>query len=290
MKPLHQVRVFLSDKPSRNPYAAKITVTIGSNANLEFAGDVCLLVKESVIVTLQVLHREPRDEILNVTKVQALVEGFATAAEAEQYGLRLSLALLWTAISKQFSMRLDYHTPLPTMVYDRTQHGGMSMSAEGRVYRNLQVADFTKMLNQGLSSTSISTENLLLSMELFTSAHMETTERARFIALVSSLEPLAKAKKLGPQVDTIIKQFGKELSTNEYIDEKTKLSLNGQLQQLRKESIGQAIARVVRQLLPQNKEALQVIQEAYDLRSKILHEGAKPDDLPGSSHLNLIDW
>jgi len=48
----------------------------------------------------------------------------------------------------------------------------------------------TELINQVLSKKIDFDPKLLISMELFASARLESTERARFIGLVSSLEPL----------------------------------------------------------------------------------------------------
>jgi hypothetical protein len=216
---------------------------------------------------------------IGIKRVRARIEGFASAGEAEQQGLQLALALLWLAVSKGISMRLEYHTPLPSVVYDRTRPVDIRVSAEAYMSRKIKADDITFLLNEGMSPKKIPVDNLLLSMELFAAAQQEATERAKYIAIVSALEPLAVAERLGPEVDALVKKFATALQTEETIPEQIKKSLNGRLQQLRKESIAQAIARIVSDFLPNDTKALQAMRNAYDLRSKILHEGVTVDDL-----------
>lgn len=49
-----------------------------------------------------------------------------------------------------------------------------------------------QLVNQIFSANIDVDEKLLVSMELFASARLETTERTRFVGLVSSLEPFAQ--------------------------------------------------------------------------------------------------
>src|SRR5688500_8034917 len=120
MKPLFQVRTYIADKPNRTPYGARVDLLLGSDAQLDFEGKLCLLVKTPQIITIEVSDTKPREQALLLKRIRASIEGFASAGEAEQQGLQLALALLWLAVSKRVSMRLEYHTPLPPVVYDRT--------------------------------------------------------------------------------------------------------------------------------------------------------------------------
>lgn len=55
-------------------------------------------------------------------------------------------------------------------------------------------------------------------------------------------------------------------------------SLNGRLLQLRQESIRQALRRLTREVLPDQPGASKIVDDAYALRSQIIHSG-KPADL-----------
>ena len=65
-------------------------------------------------------------------------------------------------------------------------------------------------------------------------------------------------------------------SPSSRLDEATrpKDSLEGRIRELSQESIRQAMLRIVRELLPGDKDAVEIIDNAYALRSKILHDGA----------------
>ncbi len=59
------------------------------------------------------------------------IVGFSAASEAEGAGMRMAQALLLSAISMDFGLRLNYQSHEPATVFDRTVSTGMAMSAEG---------------------------------------------------------------------------------------------------------------------------------------------------------------
>jgi hypothetical protein len=119
------------------------------------------------------------------------LEGFSTAAIAEARGRQLSQAILWTAISLDHGLRLDYRTKEPAAVFDRTVSEGASALAGGMVVRNPQAVQ--EQLLAGFDAPPIDPRSLL-SMEIFCSASLEAGDRAKFITAVSALEPLAEAQ------------------------------------------------------------------------------------------------
>jgi hypothetical protein len=127
-------------------------------------------------------------------------------------------------------------------------------------------------------------------MELFAAARLEITERARFVSLVSSFEPLALPKDYPKGVSEMVKAFRNHLSDFSLPElspqeaSQIKKSLDGRLRALQKESIRQALLRTVRQLLPNDEEAVEVVDTAYDLRSKILHEGVTDPYIGTKTH------
>src|SRR5262245_49369759 len=108
MKSLPPVRTYISDKPNRTPYGARVDLFLGSDSELDFEGELCLLTDKPHIITIGVLDAKPREQALLLKRLQARIEAFSSAAEAEQQGLQLALGLLWLAVSKRISMRLDY--------------------------------------------------------------------------------------------------------------------------------------------------------------------------------------
>ena len=145
-----------------------------------------------------------------------------------------------------------------------------------------------ELVNQIFSDDNIEVEEkLLVSMELFTSAKLETSDRAKFVGLVSALEPLAQQEPYANQeLEKLVNSFVNQL-TDTSIPDNIKRSVEGRIRDLKKESISQAIQRIVQESsIPANEkeEAVSIIKEAYKIRSKILHEGARYTDLEQKSN------
>jgi hypothetical protein len=153
------------------------------------------------------------------------------------------------------------------------------MRAYGRAYQNVSAEELSNMMRQVFTLSGNLPEHILTSMELFAAARLEMTERARYVALVSALEPLASAQELTSEVGQLVNQFQEQLRDAESIPIDVRNSLDGRIQQLRYESIRQAIKRTVRTLLPDDPNAFNILDRAYALRSIILHEGARINDL-----------
>jgi len=246
-------------------------------------GEVCLLTDTDYIIKMLPRQAEQADSTCGFRACDILVEGFATAGEDERKGLEITFGMLWGAISERYSVRLQYQTPLPCVVYDRTRQGsGIFITGSATVILGKPPARVASAINEALSSKERGNEKLLLAMELFASARQELTERSRFIGLVSSLEPLAEQQSYGNDISATINQFKdqiKELELPSHIG----ASLIGRVENLSTESVLSAIRRVVREFLPNDSEALTIIEDAYDLRSRILHDGTTDADLKQKS-------
>ncbi|MEP6519682.1 hypothetical protein [Microcoleus vaginatus] len=277
-------RQIIDESPKRHPYGAKVGIILDVGDELGFNGEACLLVDDKSIVRISPLQDESPLGRQQPQKLDVYVEGFATAAEAEQKGLKLSLALLWEAVSRKHPLRLDYHTPRPCMVYDRTQESGSGCMATASATVVMNSSKMVELVNQIFSANIEVDEKLLVSMELFASARLETTERARFVGLVSSLEPLAQQETYEiSELKQLVESFVDQLNTTS-IPKDIKSSLNGRINELKQESVSRAIRRLVKEHFPENPDAVSTVEEAYKIRSKILHDGAFDADLEQKSN------
>lgn len=293
-------RLLISESPERRPYGAKVRMILKEGNELNFDGETSFLLdNKSAIICLKPL--KPKLKEIG-QKIEVSVEGFATATEAEQQGLKLSLAVLWAAVSRRYSLKLDYDTPLPCTVYNRIfpQSGGVSVSASPTVLMN--GSDMVKRFDEVFSANSEVNEKLLVSMEIFTAARLEATLRSRFVSLVSALEPLAEAQVHGiKEIDDLIDNWQADLrsltrnlvnNTRDDTDESRafiskveiiKNSLTGRLKQLKSESIRQAIKRFIKETFPDEQDTFTIVDRAYNLRSQILHEGIYDADIKQKS-------
>ena len=185
-------------------------------------------------------------------------------------------ALLWMAISTGVPLRLEYLSYEPASVFDRTASSGATM--EGYAEAGFSPVIVFGELQDAFDRLPQPDEKLLLSMEIFCAARLETSQRAVFLALVSSLEPLAREADLGPEVHAFVDRAHDMLRGTESIPDSMRASLEGRLLQLKAESIRQALRRLVRTVLPEMANAEEIIDEAYSLRSQLIHNGV-PSDL-----------
>ena len=122
-----------------HPYGVRIALVLGNNVDLELHRlDTLLPFGNDHVLTIRQSHVNPREQANNLQRVSVQLEGFRTATEAETAGQRLSLAVLWSGVSKGFSLTFErWAGNLPFVVYDRTQGGGISVRAEGRVFQRV---------------------------------------------------------------------------------------------------------------------------------------------------------
>jgi len=202
------------------------------------------------------------------------VEGFATAAEAEEAGMRSAQALLLTALDLDFGVRLVYTNHHPAAVFDRTVSAGDAMAALGVTHWDESIV--LERIVDGYQ-VPLGDRKLTMSMELLASSYLEVNDRTRFIMAVSALEPLATAQPLGPEIDAFVERIVADFRADAAIPAPIRASLEGRLNQLRRESIRQSLLRLCDRWFPGNRDAFQYIDYVYRLRSEILHEGAVTD-------------
>ncbi len=266
-------RSIIVGQPHKRPYGVRVRLHVQSSAAFGFVDDVSVPVSSGAFLTIGP-GRGPAPWEGGKKYLVTLV-GFPTAASAENSGRRLVQGLLWMAVSTGVPLRLEYLSYEPASVFDRTASTGATMEAYAEA--GFSPAIVFGELQDAYDRLPQPDEKLLLSMEIFCAARLETSQRAVFLALVSSLEPLAREVDLGPEVAAFVEGARRLLNQATNIEPKAKASLEGRLLQLRSESIRQALRRLVRTALPEMPEAEQVVDDAYDLRSQLIHNGVPAD-------------
>lgn len=275
------MRLEIDQEPLRRPWGVRVDFLLSSHQTLGIEGQACILSGPDAIIQIGPAPEQPRGEHAHLKRFRVQMEGFVGPCEAESAGLALSQALLWVAISRRFPLRLDYHTPLPAIVYDRTAAtGGLRASGYATLTVTMGASGFADILGSSLPLHSGEVDRLLLlSMELFAAARLEFSERSKFVTLVSALEPFAQPHSYPASVGSLMEDFLSQLKDAKLSDvsegevKQLKNSLAGRIRALKHESIRQALLRTVRDLLPEDQESVTAIDEAYALRSNILHEG-----------------
>lgn len=202
-------RLIIHDSTNQLPYGVQVAVILDETDNFDFAGVASLLLDDKQSIVRVVPCREKIHYNGRISqKLDLYVEGFATVEEAEEKKSKLLLALLWAAISRKHPLLLDYQTSL---IYDRTQHGGTIGGVSAQLHLKMNSCRLVELVNEIFSDENIEVEEkLLVSMELFTSARLETSDRAKFVGLVSALEPLAQSEAYGnPELEKLVDNFVK---------------------------------------------------------------------------------
>lgn len=271
-KPPSEERRLVLARDQRRKYGARITFQVQRPEYIGGLEHVTLFIDDGTLATVapgRVLSWEGGH------RYTIEVVGYPTARDAEEAGMRLAQSLLLTAVSLNFGLRLNYSSHEPPTVFDRTVSKGMSGWAEGFGAWSQEVVLYE--LFQTLS-LPLKDRRLLLSMELYVAAALESNERAKFVMAVSALEPLAAQLNLGPEVAKTVDSMVEHLASAPEVPGDLKTSLRGRLLQLKHESIRQALKRLSATWFPDDKDAWQGLDRAYALRSELLHEG-RPNDL-----------
>jgi hypothetical protein len=266
------------------PYSVRMHLLFGSNVEL-------VLNEESIRIpfagacTLQLTKESgsAREEANFHTRAAIDLDAFPSAGEAERAGRLLTASLLWVAAFKRVTIGFRKRTgDYPFAIRDRTLAAGISVEGEGRAFYKVTPEEIAAIAEQAYSAGSDISQAVLISMEFFAAARLEATDRARFISLMTALEALAVQKDLGDEIGGILNTLAEQLESAPRLqgpeDERLRASLSGRLRQLRQESVRQAILRTTREHI-QDREAEQFVDNAYGIRSKMLHEGHRVAEL-----------
>lgn len=123
-------RALIVREPPKRPYGARAGVHLQTEVSLGHMEGVCLLLDSGPIITIEPRRKTPWE---GGDKFSFTLEGFPTAAAAEAAGRKMVQALLWTAVSLNFPLRLEYTTHEPTVVFDRTHSSGDKAEIFGTV-------------------------------------------------------------------------------------------------------------------------------------------------------------
>lgn len=276
---LHE-RNLVTTRDGRRPYGAKLVFQVSHAASIGNIEEVSVLLESGAIAAIQPARSASWE---GGRKFQVTLDGFLTATTAETEGLRLAQSILLMATSLNFGLRLIYHGHLPAMVYERFRSTGPSAWGEGVDGWSPQIVleEFIAAYQVGLFDPTI-----VLSMELYCAALLEPNERARFVTAVSALEPLAKQESLGDGVNAFVDSTLGSLSAAPNVDPTLLTSLRGRVEQLRRESVRQALLRCADSWFPGRTDLRRQIDRAYGLRSELLHNGTLTDpdcDLGGET-------
>lgn len=268
----YREREIILGLPAKRPYGVRVSFRVQTAGALGYVEEVVVPLPSGAFLSLNHGRLAPWE---GGKRYVGTLEGFPTAAAAEAAGRRVVQALLWMAVSLDSPLKLDYQSYEPAAVFERMRSEGARVEAYGEVGWNPNVV--LSAIHDAYASLPEPDPKVLLSMEIFCASGLETSQRARFLTLVSALEPLADNRPLGPEVAAFVDQCLAVLKANSSIGSDARKSLEGRLAQLKEESIRQALRRFTRERLRDDTEAADIVDEAYALRSQIIHTGSPAD-------------
>ena len=128
-----------------------------------------------------------------------------------------------------------------------------------------------------------------IAFELFSTSFFNHSPDTRLVLLVSAVETLVERKLRPPEVRCFVDLFKRLIEESSTIDPEDKRSLRGSLDDLCKESIGQAVRRMVEEKLSGRtyggREAGAFFKQCYNLRSKLVHGVHGQDPRPSPKEI-----
>lgn len=270
-------RITISRSLDRRPYGAEVKIIVRDGIVLEVTNAATMLVSRPAVVSIQDNDAYYHPNSGTGIHWRFSIEGFRDASTAERVAEQFTIGLLWAAAKLRFPMRLDYSTPLPFFVYDRKVPSPPPPGGWGTVGQSYPLKQIVDAIEEVFSTERAPDHGLLLALELFNSARLEITARSRFVNLVSSLEPLAQSQDYPADFCVAVDRAAEALAQKAPSTEQD--SIRGRILELKQESISRAILRMVRELLPTETQAPDLIREAYSARSQLLHRGQLDDNL-----------
>jgi hypothetical protein len=266
-----------------HPYGLRADLLLGSNIELSMPEIEVSHGLGEFTLRLCAANTNAREQANNLKRVTATLEAFSSPSEAERVGRWFAASLLWVAVSKRVTLTFErWYGDEPVALFERDRSPGFSVRAEGRAFWPVSTDEFCSLAEQLFRSQPEVSTDLLVSMQFYAAARLEVTQIARFVTLMTALEALSVQRDYGDQVAAVLDSLALELDAHESLagDAQTSLrqSLMGRMRQLRQESVRQAILRTVK-TYSEGGEVVRFIDEAYGVRSKILHEGARVANL-----------
>jgi hypothetical protein len=138
------------------------------------------------------------------------------------------------------------------------------------------VPRFIEAFQRDFMTAAVIGQRLVVAAELYFGSWFDVVPRARFVTLMTAIEAMLDPAPRGKAVQTLVSELIRATRQSS-IPQQTKDSICGALQWLKSESIGQAGRRLASTLLPDDTfaglSAGSFFRHAYDIRSKIVHNG-----------------
>lgn len=269
-----------SQPESTHPYSVRFVLKFGSNVELDWAEhEIRVPFGDAGVLCIRRLKELPK----NITQASIDLEAFSSASDAERAGQLLAFSLMWLAASKRITIGFAKWTGAsPFAVRDRTRGDGITVEAEGRGFFRMSPTELSEEVGRAYTKKPVLPDSLITSMQFYASAHLESSEVARFIGLMTALEALAVQQEYDAAVEGVLRELAVQLEQSPGLADPANASLRSslasQIRGMKRESVSRAIRRAVKAHI-QDSETIKFVEESYAVRSKMLHEGLRVADL-----------
>ncbi|CAG9931802.1 HEPN domain-containing protein [Candidatus Nitrotoga arctica] len=274
-------RYHIATKPTVYGWSVIVDFTVNTFGGIsEYASEpISILWDEEEILVLEPREIPPEISASGCMGYRLKFEGAITASAAENAGIRLAYSILRVAEKRRWGLHLAWpDAPLPCRVIDRTASTGATLQGFASISHRVPFRMFVEELGSAFNDLKEIPYELLMSLELCAAARFESNSRARFVLLVSALETLAVQADLNDQLGTLINDLQNVINAAGIVDDGLRNSLLGQVGNLQRESVRRALRRLMKKLEIDEND-ISKIDEAYQTRSKILHEGKRVPEL-----------
>jgi hypothetical protein len=284
------------------PYSFRVRINRCPSTTINSDAVLVTLPVEIPNVSLSLRSASGRESIREAQRWVLLGQGFASAEEAKEMGMRLQDALI-IALSKA-RIAADFGERLPDRGFSELDREPLSGTVL-REYDGVQVylpppepmfvsAGFAKVrtakgpkiledaFRATLSQNRVLTDRERVAYSLFSDAFFQQSTEGRFLLLVMAVEAVIAPSPKSTEAVHYVERFIRQLE-NSRIDPKEKRSLIGSAEWLREESINQAGRRLAEEKLGTQKyadlPAPTFFSRVYSLRSRLVH-GKTPFPTP----------
>jgi hypothetical protein len=147
--------------------------------------------------------------------------------------------------------------------------------------------NFQKRVAESYALNKVLTKKQTLAAQLYNQSHFLSSDTARFVTLISAVEALSEQSNRSPVAVALIAQMIQMTAAAGDLKEGERKSLKDALGNLRRVSIGSTCRALVK--MHCGAPAAKYFTRAYDIRSKLVHEGEPPPGTDLAAELRDLD-
>lgn len=256
--------------------------------------------------------RPPSKNFQKASMFDAVCDGFSSKESAVQFGQNIRNTIMICCALLRMGVEIGKHEEILDMssikkskkdqsyVQPENLNGLVVYPSEAKIEHvsmNFSMSSgpelerFQNLFSKSFDLCNNLDEKLLLAFELYNSHFFELSIRAKFLQLVSTVECLAKQKRIKDSIidhlDGLISSSKEKLPEINGISDDEIDSFVQRLHQLKRESISVACRNLIQQYL--GNDEVKFFKECYNIRSKLVHDGTIKDGIDIVNYLHKLN-